>query len=176
MKNKIINYWIDIVLIFIFLIIGITGLLRFPGFLQIFGVNINSLPKFQIFQIHHWFGLFFGIISSIHIILHWRWFVSITKQLAGKVKNKIEAKSKRNIINYSVDIVLGILFFLIFITGIIKFPGVISFFGKNPRTFPLYEVSTIHDWSGLLAIGLLIVHVVLHFQWIVSTLKAFFKK
>ena len=176
MKNKIINYWIDIVLVCIFLVVGITGLLRFPGFLQIFGVNINSLPKVQIFQIHHWFGLFFGIIASVHLILHWKWLVAMTKRLIGKIKNNIETKSKRNIIHYAVDIILGIAFFLVFITGIIKFPGVLSFFGQNPRTFPLYEVSIIHDWSGLLAVGLLIVHFVLHFRWIVSTTKAIIRR
>lgn len=45
------------------------------------------------------------------------------------------------------------------ITGIIKWPGLISALGLTYRQVPVAIITDIHDWSGLLMTVLVMVHV-----------------
>jgi len=170
MKRNIINFIIDVILIILISILGITGLLIFPGLLKLFGLNLNAFPKAQIYNIHHWIGLLLFVVAGIHVDLHWKWIVLMTKRFLKRRKNG-NHKSVRKPINLVVDIVLLIAFLLVVLTGIIKFPGFLPFLGINPLMIPLNELSFIHDWSGTLLFGLVIIHLALHFSWMVSTTK-----
>lgn len=165
MKKRTIHFIVDIPLFAIFLIVGLTGILLFPGFLQLFGFNINSLPKFQIYQIHNWVGLLLIIIASLHIDLNWKWIITITKRL----RKKNEKVSNKNILYYIVNIPIFVSFILVFITGIIKFPGFLPFLGLSPIIVPLNEISFIHDWAGVTAVIFSFVHIALYFWRMVST-------
>lgn len=78
---------------------------------------------------------------------------------------------KRSVLNYIVDIGLVITFIVSFSTAIIKFPGFLQKIGVNYTSLPLYEISVIHDWSGIAMGGLVMVHVMLHWKWIVTMTK-----
>lgn len=173
MKRKTINYTTSLVLTAIFFVVGITGILIFPGFLQFFGVNLNSIPKVQIYKFHHWLGLLLMIIVSIHAELHWKWIVGMTKRLFGKIKIKKKIKSKRKMANYLIGISLVASYFSVVFTGIIKFPGFLPFLGISPLTVPINEISVIHDWSGVIAVCLTFIHLALHLKWLISTTKSF---
>jgi len=170
MKINSINFIIDVILIILISILGITGLLIFPGLLKLFGLNLSTFPKAQIYNIHHWIGLLLFVAVGIHVDLHWKWIVLMAKRFLKRRKNG-NHKSVRKPINLVVDIVLLIAFLLVVITGIIKFPGFLPFLGVNPLMIPLNELSFIHDWSGILLFGLVIIHLALHFSWMVSTTK-----
>ncbi|MBT3577557.1 DUF4405 domain-containing protein [archaeon] len=73
-------------------------------------------------------------------------------------------------LNYFIDLGLFIAFILVAITGIIKFP----LFGL--REFYFQYIHKIHDWSGLVLSGLVLIHLILHWKWIKSMTKSFFKK
>jgi hypothetical protein len=172
MKKKIINYSTTLVLIVIFFIVGIIGILIFPGFLKLFGVNLNSLPKVQIYKIHNRLGILLILLLFIHTKLNWKWIVTLSKQFINKKqKNK---KSLHNTLNYIISIVLIISYVLLFTTGIIKFPSFLSAIGINLLNVPINEVSLIHDWSGVVAVFLSIVHLILNFNWLKSTTKSLF--
>lgn len=80
-------------------------------------------------------------------------------------------------INYIVDVLLGISFLMVSITGIIKFPRIIRYIGLRHKDIPIGTISSIHDWSGLIMVMLVLVHLILHFNWIVCMTKnIFFKK
>ena len=65
---------------------------------------------------------------------------------------------------------------LVFITGIIKFPGLLPTFGVKVKELPMYEISKIHDWSGV-AMGLLVLfHLIQNWQWIAAMTKKYFGK
>ena len=55
-----------------------------------------------------------------------------------------------------------------------KWPGLVRIIGVHHRNIPLF-VTVIHDWSGLIMGILVLVHIVLHWKWIVSMTKSFFK-
>lgn len=79
-------------------------------------------------------------------------------------------------INYLVDLGLLIAFLSVFITGIIKYPGLMPQVGVDYRALPMHLITPLHDSSGV-AMGVLVfVHLVLHWGWIVGMSKSFFRK
>jgi cytochrome b subunit of formate dehydrogenase len=78
--------------------------------------------------------------------------------------------------NYWIDIGLAITFILTALTGILKFPGLIFKFGLTYKDLPMKTLSTIHDWSGIIMVLLVLIHLIFHFKWIVVMTKNLFKK
>lgn len=76
--------------------------------------------------------------------------------------------------NYIVDIGLGVTFILVFFTGVLKFPGLVNKLGFAYSDFPWNVINKIHDFSGI-AMGLFaLMHVLLHWKWIVEYTKKIF--
>ncbi len=79
-------------------------------------------------------------------------------------------------LNYFVDVGLAISFFICFITGLIKWPGLIKVIGTSAyRILHVRNISILHDWSGLIMGLLVLVHLILHWGWIVSVSKSIFR-
>jgi len=64
--------------------------------------------------------------------------------------------------------------FLVFLgslaTGIIKFPGLLGFFGIDNTSLPRRQINLVHDWSGIILVILIIIHLILNRGWIKNTL------
>ena len=83
----------------------------------------------------------------------------------------------RTILNYWIDIGLGISFFICFFTGLIKWPGLIKIIGTSAyKILYVRNISLLHDWSGLIMGLLVLIHLVLHWNWIVAVTKNIFKR
>lgn len=68
----------------------------------------------------------------------------------------------RRDINWIVGVLLAISFLMVFITGLIIFPGLIGLLGISRGSLPLGYISTVHDFSGI-AMGLLaLIHIFLN--------------
>jgi len=79
-------------------------------------------------------------------------------------------------LNFWIDVGLAISFFICFFTGLIKWPGIIKIIGTSAyRALHVKNISVLHDWSGLIMGLLIMVHLVLHWKWIVCATKAVFK-
>ena len=81
-------------------------------------------------------------------------------------------------LNYWVNIGLMISFFLCFVTGLVKWPGLIKIVGTSMYRFlHIKNISLLHDWSGLIMGLLVLVHLVLNWKWMVGVTKnIIFKK
>lgn len=86
----------------------------------------------------------------------------------------------RDKLNFLVDFLAFISFLAVAKTGLIIFfflPGGVrqggyqEFFGITKASY-----TAIHDLSGIIFVILVIVHLILHWQWIVGNLKNIFKK
>ena len=169
MKKNSITYLIDIILLIIFLIVGITGIIIFPDFLKILGFNINNFPKVEIYKYHHWFGIILLVITSIHIDRYWKIFFNSSKKIIKKIKDFEGFSFNKNNIKIILNLFLIISFSLVFTTGIIKFPGFLPFIGLNPLSIPLNFITLIHDYSGLTAVILTIFHILLYIKRFLKT-------
>lgn len=84
MKRTFLNYIIDIGLIVSFMMSFTTAIIKFPGFLPKIGVNPASVPIYQISVIHDWSGIAMGVLVMVHLVLHWKWIVAMTKRTLPK--------------------------------------------------------------------------------------------
>lgn len=83
----------------------------------------------------------------------------------------------KTILNYWVDVGLAISFFACFVSGLIKWPGLIKIIGTSAyKILYVNNISMLHDWSGLVMGLLVLVHLVLHWNWIVVITKKIFGK
>ena len=80
-KRNTVLYIIDLFLLILICISFITGLIKFPGLLRNIGIDYLNIPFHSISLIHDWSGLFMGILIFIHLILHWKWMVQMTKKI-----------------------------------------------------------------------------------------------
>ena len=85
---------------------------------------------------------------------------------------------EKNIIKYILDVGLGISFLIVALTGIFKFSGFREFFGiaLSYRDPPMPLISWFHDWSGVAMAAIVLIHLILNWDWIVSMTKGFFIK
>lgn len=74
------NYIVDILLAISFIIVAITGIF----------LVLKLFPKYTLIQLHNISGIAFIILSLVHIVLHFNWFVCVTKSFF--TKNKQECK------------------------------------------------------------------------------------
>ncbi|MCK5043580.1 DUF4405 domain-containing protein [Candidatus Pacearchaeota archaeon] len=85
MSNLKLNYWINIGLMISFTICFITGLIKWPGIIKIIGTSAYNILRFNnISLFHDWSGLIMSMLVLFHLVLNWKWMVSVTKSFSKK--------------------------------------------------------------------------------------------
>ena len=95
------NYFVDALALLAFIAVSASGV-----FIKIFmpgGVRQGRLQEFLGVQkgtwseIHDWSGIFFIILVSIHLILHWDWISCMTKNMFrfGNCESKAGEKEEK---------------------------------------------------------------------------------
>ncbi|MGA7797494.1 MAG: DUF4405 domain-containing protein [Methanoregula sp.] len=74
-------------------------------------------------------------------------------------------------LNWLVDLLLGITFFICFVTGLLKYTVLLQLTGLSNIILPAALISDLHDWSGILLGLFVFVHLLLNRRWIISTTK-----
>nr|WP_321353347.1 DUF4405 domain-containing protein [uncultured Methanoregula sp.] len=77
----------------------------------------------------------------------------------------------QQIVRWSVDVALGIVFLVSLITGLAKLTVVLRATGLGQVVLPLALISDIHDTSGVLLAILVFIHLYLNRKWIRATTK-----
>ena len=85
---------------------------------------------------------------------------------------------EKNTVKYIIDVGLGISFLIVALTGIFKFSGFREFIGVSLsyRDPPMPLISSFHDWSGVVMVVLVLIHLILNLDWIIGMTKSFFEK
>ena len=74
----------------------------------------------------------------------------------------------RKLLKWSVDLAMGIVFMICFVTGLLKFTLLLRLTGLNGLVLSSAFISDLHDWSGLLLGLLVFIHLFLNRNWIIS--------
>lgn len=85
-ERKTLNYLIDLGLLVSVLLVFITGILKFPSLP--FNREILYANSAILLLLHDWSGIFLGILSIIHVVLHWKWITAMTKRIFGRTNIK----------------------------------------------------------------------------------------
>ena len=176
-KNKI-NLWLDIIIFIAFAATAITGLLLWliipsgqgNGWFVFWG-----LTRREWVDLHNWAGLTMLMGAIIHLVLHWQWILCVIQRFFGKLAQQTR-------INFSLDSFLFIAFFLASLSGLVAWlvlPSGGYRGGRNPFFNATFlglvrsEWNDVHLWAGLAMMAIVIIHLALHWQWIVCTARRY---
>jgi len=80
--------------------------------------------------------------------------------------------NSRTLAKYCIDLALFITAVVCIVTGLIKFPELIRFVALSGLVLPFNEISLAHDWSGVILLVLVILHLALNWKWLVEMTKS----
>jgi len=83
---------------------------------------------------------------------------------------------RRNVLLYIVDVFLFIFSLIVVVSGVIKFPGLLTLLKIDPFYIPQSEITFLHDWIGIALTALTIVHIFLNWKWILAMSKKLISK
>lgn len=166
-----INWLIDATLFISALIATITGIyfLFLPsggyrgGRNLYYGITI-LFDRHTWDDLHTWFGLAMIAIVTIHLTIHWRWIVTMTKHALRTFIVSSCRLSRGAWINIAIDAAIAMGFLLTAISGLY------FFFEPAKRVF-IFDATTwdlIHTWAGVAMVGAALLHLAIHWRWIVN--------
>jgi len=84
MQRATLNYLVNLGLFISFLSVSITGIMKYPGFVQNLGISYKSIPFNVITPLHDMSGVVMTILVLVHLVLHWHWIVNMTRHFLKK--------------------------------------------------------------------------------------------
>ena len=83
---------------------------------------------------------------------------------------------KRTVLNYWIDIGMLLSFVAVLLSGIVKFPILLRMLARRGVYLPSNEITLIHEWGGALMAAFILLHLILHWKWVLSSTKRLFTK
>jgi hypothetical protein len=81
---------------------------------------------------------------------------------------------KRSAVNYIVDMGMLLSFIAVLFSGIVKFPILLRLLARRGVYLPSNEITLVHEWGGAVMAAFILLHLILHWKWVLSTTKRFF--
>ena len=117
--------------------------------------------------IHEWLGIAFAGGIMTHLLLHWQWIVGITQRF-------LKSATTNARLNYVVNMLFFINMVVVIFTGIMISEEALPTLGITLGHSFIWKM--VHTTASDVALGLLGLHVALHWRWIVNTTKRFFAR
>lgn len=137
-----VNLAVDIIIFLIFLVV--------------------EAPKFSGLPAHEWLGIAIGAGVLTHVLLHWSWVIEISKRFFGKAQTLAR-------VNYVLNVLLFLTIVTIIFTGLMISETVVPLLGITVSKNGLWR--GVHTAAANIFIGLVALHIALHWQWFVNLLR-----
>ena len=128
------------------------------------GMVLVLAPQATGIPVHEWASFLIIIPFFLHLIMDWKWIVSVTKRLFKRTKGEIR-------FNYVLDWLLFFLFVMATFTGVVISEAALPALGINMTIDPFW--SSMHDLSANLLMVVIGIHLAMHWKWIVTNLKKY---
>lgn len=178
------NWLIDASLFVGALIASISGIyfLYFPvggyqgGRNPMYGITV-LFERHTWEDLHTWFGILMIVAAVIHIIVHWKWFISMGKRTYHEITQRKSRFNNRSRFNLMINTAVGLGFTFAAISGVylLFVPG-----GRNAISDPniiftrtIWDL--IHTWSGVVMMAAAVVHFAIHWKWVTKVTRKMFK-
>ncbi len=132
-------------------------------------------------DLHTWGGIAMIAAIAIHFSIHWAWVKTMSRRTVKATLRRSAQLSKGAWFNVAVDSAVAVGFLLTAASGIyfLLLPSGGYEGGRNPIWDPgfLFSRTTwdlIHTWSGVGMIVAAVVHLWIHWRWVVNVTKRFF--
>jgi hypothetical protein len=116
-----------------------------------------SNPPVAGLTVHEWFGLAFGAVIIVHVVLHWEWSVHVTRRLFG-------GRGGEPALNYAVDAILFVALTASVLSGLLTSRHVLPWFGLPAE--PARGWREIHSFAANTSVVAIGVHLGLHWNWL----------
>ena len=113
-------------------------------------------------SVHEWGGLVICAVFLVHALLNWKWIACIT----GRFFTRLPGKSR---INYCIDALLVVGFFLIVLSGMAIAKTIDFAWLSLPGTWPFWR--NLHLFASLVTLLAVGAHVGLHWKWVTRQFK-----
>jgi hypothetical protein len=121
-------------------------------------------PALTGMTVHEWLALAFAGAIVTHLLFHWDWLVTVTKQFFKKLFHQSR-------LNYVVDALFFIAMTASMLSGLLISKSVMSTLGIQLNTGHGWE--SIHKLASDVSLIMLGLHFALHFKWVVTNLKRY---
>lgn len=124
-------------------------------------------------NLHTWAGAAMIAAVVVHFALHWKWVVSMARRVAKEWAGRGASLNARGRFNVALDALVGASFVLTAVSGVYF---MFAPHGRAAAGF-LFSSTTwnlVHTWSGVVMIAAAVVHLAIHWRWVVNVTKRFF--
>jgi hypothetical protein len=170
------NFVLDAAIFAAFLVTAFTGLLLWlalpnngpgSGWSALLGLTRHTWV-----DIHSLAGLVVMIGVIWHLVMHWDWILCVARRFLGRA-------TRQSRINFSLATIMFALFFLTSLSGLIGWHplaggyrgGRNPFPGATPLALTRLDWNDLHIWVGVAMVALILVHLALHWKWIVCVAR-----
>ena len=130
----------------------------FAAFLAVANPSLTGMT------IHEWLALAFAAAIATHLLFHWKWLVTITKQFFKKFFHQSR-------LNYVVDALFFVAMTAAMFSGLMISKSIMATLGFQLEVSRSWK--TIHTLASDISLLLLGLHFALHFKWVISSLKRY---
>ena len=123
-----------------------------------------NIPQATGIGIHEWASVLFIVPILIHILLDWKWIVSVTKRMFGKLPGEVRT-------NHILDLIIFVMMVLALFTGFLISEAALPALGIPIFIDPFW--SSMHDLTANLTMLLIGIHLAMHWGWIVKSIKRY---
>lgn len=125
---------------------------------------IAMAPHFSGTAVHEWLSIAFGAAIITHLLLHWQWLVEVTKRFFTRTQWSAR-------INYLLNTLLFIAMTIVIFTGLMISEVALPVFGVHMASGGVWR--GLHETSANVVVIIVGLHIALHWQWIVNTVKRY---
>jgi hypothetical protein len=130
----------------------------FTAFLAVSNPSLTGMTA------HEWLALAFGAAIVTHLLFHWNWLTTMTKQFFKKLFHQSR-------LNYVVDALFFISMTAAMLSGLLISKSVMSTLGIQLNAGHGWE--SIHRLAADTSLIMLGLHFALHFKWVVTNLNRY---
>lgn len=128
------------------------------------GFILVNIPQSTGIPFHEWASVIFIVPLVAHILLDWKWVVSVTKRMFGRLPGEVRA-------NHIIDLVIFIMMVLALFTGFLVSEAALPALGINVVVDPFW--GGMHDLTANLTMLLIGVHLAMHWKWIKTNVSKY---
>ena len=123
-----------------------------------------NIPQATGIGVHEWASVLFIVPMLVHILLDWKWVVSVTKRMFSKLPSEVRT-------NHTLDLIIFVMMVLALFTGFLISEAVLPALGIPITIDPFW--SSMHDLTANLTMILIGIHLAMHWGWVVKSIKRY---
>lgn len=148
-----------------------------------FGGNyftVWGIPRFMWIEIHNWAAVVLLGLVILHLVMHSSWITEIFKRTGSFFNGPVRKAGEQLIASIVLFILFAVDCFSGFVLWLIVPRGALDYFGMihgGGRTFWGLQRNVwldIHVWVSVLILGIIIVHIILNWRWVVGLSRRIF--